>query len=362
MNRTDAPEKQAKPFGINGQREPLLPTTPAGDNTASYELGFPPITMILKSAGGLPPKGQDMNQILFELSSLTRWFSAGALNTFDSSFSGVIGGYPAGSLLWSNDGTKIFVNTVNDNTGDPNTGASGWVELLTYIGIKNASTTQKGIVSLTSSRVSGSETIAATANAVAQNYNDIIALQGKTVDASVTQKGIVQLTSSRVSDSESIAATAKAVAQNYSDIIALQGKTNDATSTNKGIIRVSDSRTSTESGIAASSFAASQNYSDMKGLFGQCGMKSRTLGVTYTNSQSFAVFVSVNAVISDGSSFLSAAVSVDGNTANFIGSQTTNLAGQRATIAFMVPAGATYIVQQFSGTVSDVTWVEVDKK
>lgn len=181
-------------------------------------------------------------------------------------------------------------------------------------------------------------------------------------EASTTQVGLVRLTSSRVSGAENIAATANAVAQNYTDIQALQGKTNDATPTNKGIIRVSDSRTSTESGVAASSLAASQNYSDMKGLFGQCGMKSRSLGVVYTNSQSFAIFVSVNAVLSDGSSFLSANVSVDGNTANFRGSQTTNLAGQRATIAFMVPAGATYVVQQFSGTVSDVTWVEVDKK
>lgn len=181
-------------------------------------------------------------------------------------------------------------------------------------------------------------------------------------DASTTQVGLVRLTSSRVSGAEDVAAAANAVAQNYTDIKALQGKTNDATPTNKGIIRVSDSRTSTESGVAASSLAASQNYSDMKGLFGQCGMKSRNLGVVYTNSQSFAIFVSVNAVLSDGSSFLSANVNVDGNSVNFRGSQTTNLAGQRATIAFMVPAGATYIVQQFSGTVSDVTWAEVDKK
>ncbi|EPN9277605.1 tail fiber protein [Escherichia coli] len=230
------------------------------------------------------------------------------------------------------------------------------------VGIKDASTTQVGLVRLTSSRVSGAEDIAATANAVAQNYTDIKSLQNKTQDSTTTQKGIVQLTSSRVSESETLAATAKAAAMNYADIVALQGKTNDATTTNKGIIRVSDSRTSTESGVAASSLAASQNYSDMKGLFGQCGMKSRNLGVVYTNSQSFAIFVSVNAVLSDGSSFLSANVNVDGNSANFRGSQTTNLAGQRATIAFMVPAGATYIVQQFSGTVSDVTWVEVDKK
>ena len=181
-------------------------------------------------------------------------------------------------------------------------------------------------------------------------------------NASTTQVGLVRLTSSRVSGAEDIAATANAVGQNYTDIKALQGKTNDATPTNKGIIRVSDSRTSTESGVAASSLAASQNYSDMKGLFGQCGMKSRNLGVVYTNSQSFAIFVSVNAVMSDGSSFLSADVNVDGNLANFRGNQTTNLAGHRATIAFMVPAGATYVVRPFSGTVSDVTWAEVDKK
>ncbi|EMN5905118.1 tail fiber protein [Salmonella enterica] len=233
---------------------------------------------------------------------------------------------------------------------------------LENLGIKDASTTQVGLVRLTSSRVSGAEDIAATANAVAQNYTDIKSLQNKTQDSTTTQKGIVQLTSSRVSESETLAATAKAAAMNYADIVALQGKTNDATTTNKGIIRVSDSRTSTESGVAASSLAASQNYSDMKGLFGQCGMKSRNLGVVYTNSQSFAIFVSVNAVLSDGSSFLSANVNVDGNSANFRGSQTPNLAGQRATIAFMVPAGATYVVQQYSGTVSDVTWVEVDKK
>ncbi|HAW7457214.1 TPA: hypothetical protein JLG28_004561, partial [Escherichia coli] len=266
--------------------------------------------------------------------------------------------YHIGSICTHNGESYQSLQNANIGSQPP---SAKWTPVLTSknglanLGIKDASTTQVGLVRLTSSRVSGAEDIAATANAVAQNYTDIKSLQNKTQDSTTTQKGIVQLTSSRVSESETLAATAKAAAMNYADIVALQGKTNDATTTNKGIIRVSDSRTSTESGVAASSLAASQNYSDMKGLFGQCGMKSRNLGVVYTNSQSFAIFVSVNAVLSDGSSFLSANVNVDGNSANFRGSQTTNLAGQRATIAFMVPAGATYIVQQFSGTVSDVT-------
>ncbi|EFH1065047.1 phage tail protein, partial [Escherichia coli] len=115
MNRSESPKKQPKPFGVNGQRVAILPTTPAGDNSASYEQGFPPITMILKSAGGLPPKGQDMNQILYELSALGRWSSTGALNTFDSEFASEISGYPSGAMLISDDGERIFINTTEGN-------------------------------------------------------------------------------------------------------------------------------------------------------------------------------------------------------------------------------------------------------
>ncbi|MEH4119591.1 hypothetical protein POX18_13255, partial [Escherichia coli] len=127
-------------FGVNGQREDLLPTTPAGDNTASYDLGFPPITMILKSAGGLPPKGQDMNQILYELSSLCRWSSAGALNAFDSDFSTAVGGYPLGAVLISDDGATIYISTINNNTNDPNTSSAGWSPLSDYLKMRESFT------------------------------------------------------------------------------------------------------------------------------------------------------------------------------------------------------------------------------
>ncbi|MCU6243300.1 hypothetical protein [Enterobacter asburiae] len=134
MNRTDSPAKQPKPFGINGPREPILANTPAGDNTASYDSGFPPITMTLKSAGGLPPKGQDMNQILYELSALCRWFSAGAYNAFDSAFSTSIGGYPKGSAVISDDNTKIYLSTIDANTNNPNSVSTGWLDLLEFLG------------------------------------------------------------------------------------------------------------------------------------------------------------------------------------------------------------------------------------
>ncbi|HEN3627112.1 TPA: hypothetical protein U5E31_003822 [Yersinia enterocolitica] len=128
MNRSDEPTKQPVPFGVNGQREVIEPDTTPGDNSASYNLGFPPITMILKTAGGLPPKGQDMNQVLFELSSLSRWSSAGALNAYDSAFSTAINGYPKGSQLANSTFTGSWLNTVEGNTSNPESGtATGWV-------------------------------------------------------------------------------------------------------------------------------------------------------------------------------------------------------------------------------------------
>lgn len=145
MNRSESPKKQPKPFGVNGQRVAILPTTPAGDNSASYEQGFPPITMILKSAGGLPPKGQDMNQILYELSALGRWSSTGALNTFDSEFASEISGYPSGAMLISDDGERIFINTTEGNLSDPNSNGTGWKDILSYLGLGEGSALPVGI-------------------------------------------------------------------------------------------------------------------------------------------------------------------------------------------------------------------------
>lgn len=137
MNRTDAPKKQPIAFGVNGPREDLPDTTPSGDNTASYNSGFPPITMTLKSAGGLPPKGQDMNQILYELSNLARWASSGALNSFDATFATSIGGYPSSSMVISDNEKIIYINTIDGNTSNPNSGGAGWKSLLDYLNMSS---------------------------------------------------------------------------------------------------------------------------------------------------------------------------------------------------------------------------------
>ncbi|EIJ3761380.1 tail fiber protein [Escherichia coli] len=101
--------------------------------------------MILKSAGGLPPKGQDMNQILYELSALGRWSSTGALNTFDSEFASEISGYPSGAMLISNDGERIFINTTEGNLSDPNSNGAGWKDILSYLGLGEGSALPVGV-------------------------------------------------------------------------------------------------------------------------------------------------------------------------------------------------------------------------
>lgn len=138
MKLNDIPKLMPVPFGVNGPREELLETSPAGNRSASYADGFPPITMLLKQAGGLPPKGENMNQILFELANGQRWSNSGAGYKFNKAFSEAVGGYPKGAQLLSNDGTKVYVSTKDDNKTDFNTSpGADWVTLGNYIGLSD---------------------------------------------------------------------------------------------------------------------------------------------------------------------------------------------------------------------------------
>lgn len=129
------------PFGVNGPREEIRDKSLAGQPFASYSDGFPPITMLMKQAGGLPPHGKDMNQILFELASGQRWSNSGAGYKFNKAFSDAVGGYPKGAQLLSNDGTKVYVSTEDDNKTDFNTSpGADWVTLGDYIGLGNYAT------------------------------------------------------------------------------------------------------------------------------------------------------------------------------------------------------------------------------
>lgn len=111
------------PFASQGDKNtiPVTPSTGTGQtNYASYQKGFPPVTMTPLVAGGLPPNGMDFNGILFALSSSVGFVQSGGLPTFDADFSSTIGGYPLGAVLQSNDGASAYVSTIANNTTDFN--------------------------------------------------------------------------------------------------------------------------------------------------------------------------------------------------------------------------------------------------
>lgn len=128
------PTNIQKPFADAGVKN-TIPVAATGTGKASYTDGFPPPTMLPISSGGIPPEGKDFNGIFYNITTHTLWVNAGGQYQFDSALSAVIGGYPIGMVLQSNDGLKSYVSAVNSNTIDFNsTPSSIGVQWLPYSG------------------------------------------------------------------------------------------------------------------------------------------------------------------------------------------------------------------------------------
>jgi hypothetical protein len=97
------------------------------DGAASYNDGFPPLTMIQKAAGGVPPDGKDFNGIFLDLSKGVRWHMLGGGYQYDSTFATGSSGYPLGARILNAAGDGYWLNTVDGNTADPTVSGSGWV-------------------------------------------------------------------------------------------------------------------------------------------------------------------------------------------------------------------------------------------
>ena len=96
---------------------------------ASLHDGFPPLTFTPIGAGGVPPFGSDMNGILNEITAIQQWQEAGGFFPYDSTFSTAIGGYPKGAILQAANFGGLWTNTVENNTTNPDAGGAGWVSL-----------------------------------------------------------------------------------------------------------------------------------------------------------------------------------------------------------------------------------------
>lgn len=110
-----------------------IPVTTTDPKRASFDLGFPPLTMTEIFAGGNPPYGQDVNGIFNMLSSHIVAAQAGQPYAFNATLSTAMGGYAAGAVVGMADGSGLWLNNVAGNTTDPDGGgAAGWLPLYSY--------------------------------------------------------------------------------------------------------------------------------------------------------------------------------------------------------------------------------------
>lgn len=144
MQSSNSPDKLQLPFANSGGKTAIPVASQVGieDGRASFTDGFPPLTRTPLSAGGVPPFGTDMNGILFAVTAIQQWQSAGGSFVYDSAFASAINGYPKGAVLLKSDLSGFWLNTTEGNTSNPDTGGSGWVDPYSgrLIGIQTFST------------------------------------------------------------------------------------------------------------------------------------------------------------------------------------------------------------------------------
>ncbi|WP_256125202.1 phage tail protein [Photorhabdus luminescens] len=112
-----------RPFAQNGQKDEI-PADYKSDlpsQKATWNTGFPQVTMMPVTAGGLPPSGKDFNGIFNQISDNIVHLSKGGKYKFSLEYANSIGGYPKGAILQSDDETKEFQSLVDNNKINFNT-------------------------------------------------------------------------------------------------------------------------------------------------------------------------------------------------------------------------------------------------
>lgn len=153
------------PFCNTGNKNAIQLTQQAGQDPedATYQEGFPPVTMLNEDAGGLPPKGLDFNGIFYELSSPIAHYCRGDRIQFDATYAAAIGGYAKGWVVASNDYQKDYISLVNNNLADPNGTNTTWAVYAGQGSVPTATSTTTGTVKLVNSLASTATDAALTA-------------------------------------------------------------------------------------------------------------------------------------------------------------------------------------------------------
>lgn len=194
------PKLLPKAWAKSGLRNEIPDSRNSGlaQGAATYEEGFPSITMTPIPQGGKAPSGRDMNGILHEITSHIVHQNKGGNYLFNAEFAQKIGGYDKGAVLISDDFTTFYVSLIAKNKTNFNqtkdaakwsviatTNLAHWITPLDLTEVSTstqnksghthklpiASKTNKGITRLNSNTNSISEVEAATPKAVKDAYD-----------------------------------------------------------------------------------------------------------------------------------------------------------------------------------------------
>lgn len=180
------------PFAQDGQKNTIQLDRIVSDPAyrATWAEGFPADTRIPKEVGGEGPDGLDFNGILNALSQAVVFLQRGNAYQFDES----LAPYPIGALVRSNDNLTTYQSTIAGNSNNPNSNMTGW---RVYSGsgfIADNLTTDDSTRALSARQ----------GKALQDNKLEKTDLK----DASTTQKGVVQLNNTLTSTSTVQALTA----------------------------------------------------------------------------------------------------------------------------------------------------------
>lgn len=120
------PPKITTPWATSGLKNSIPAAADPINGLAGYDQGFPAINMTPKTAGGIPPFGQDFNGVFFDITKAVQFLQAGGSFPYDSAWATAVGGYPVGALVSRTDNQGFWRNTTPNNTTDPESGGAGW--------------------------------------------------------------------------------------------------------------------------------------------------------------------------------------------------------------------------------------------
>lgn len=184
MNLADIPTKFPIVWGesAGGAYINAIPTaSQIGPNPgyASLTDGFVPLNAQPVGAGGIPPRIQDMNGILNEVTAWNQWQQAGGPITYDATFQTAIGGYPNNAVVRSaTTAGRWWRSTVDANVTNPDAAGAGWVDFFAPV---YASPTFTGTVTTANLTVGGAAVFNSTLTANATvNVNATAVFTGPT--------------------------------------------------------------------------------------------------------------------------------------------------------------------------------------